>query len=118
MKTELRIGNIVWHVLLAESMVAEIRRDGITLCSPTNPDHIEFVTDDKLNRIEPFPITDKKLIDLGFKEVRPRAGVAQAFVRNGVRVNKSNSGNFYHNQRHLYLHDLQNLFYALKKRDI
>jgi hypothetical protein len=59
------------------------------------------------------PITEKMLLDSGFKEVQARAGVWKAFVKNGVRVHLSNSGNFYFKSRSIGVDQLQNIYLAL-----
>ena len=58
-------------------------------------------------------ITEKMLIDSGFKEVRPRLGVWKAFVKNGVRIQLSNSGNFYFKSRPIGVDQLQDIYLAL-----
>lgn len=68
---------------------------------------------------EPVPLSIKWLKKFGFKEVMPKKGIAKAFVRNGVRIEMSNSGNFYHKGKiKPYVHKLQNLYFELRDEEL
>jgi len=67
----------------------------------------------------PISITEELLIKFGFKDVKPRSGIAAAYLLNGVRIHMSNSGNWYYKKRLLHgLHDLQNLYFALREEEL
>jgi hypothetical protein len=71
--------------------------------------------------IEPIPLTEEKLIELGAKELTPKRGVLKEFVLKTVRIEMSNSGNFYYKNSKLILesfHQLQNLFFSLKGKEL
>lgn len=61
------------------------------------------------------PISEEYLVFAGFEKVKDRSGVQAAYKLRGVRINISNSGNFYFNDTLIFgVHQLQNLFYALE----
>jgi hypothetical protein len=66
----------------------------------------------ELSCMKPMPLTEKRLDLLGFKEVKAKAGVQRAWKRGGVRVELSNSGNFYWKNKPMpYVHLLQNVYF-------
>lgn len=67
---------------------------------------------------DPIILTKEYLLRFGFQEVKPRVGVHNAFAKNGIRINQSNSNNFYYKNRYLYVHQLQNLYYALRGAEL
>jgi hypothetical protein len=66
-----------------------------------------------LYKVKGIPLSESILKEFGFEKVKPRRGIQAAFLKDGVRINLSNSGNFYYKERHLYLHELQTLYWCL-----
>lgn len=68
----------------------------------------------------PIELTEDWLLKrMGFKEVKPKAGIQKAFLYKGIRIEMSNSGNFYYkgvpkNKVHL----IQNLTHALTNTEL
>lgn len=112
-----RIGDMVWHVVLGYSKILEIRNDGISVCNPSNSNNAIFVPNDKLNRIEPIPLTEEILLKCGFEKVREYLHIDNEIViqkdANGY-YSHINSGNIYINS----LHQLQNLYFALTGEEL
>lgn len=67
---------------------------------------------EQFNRVhKPIRLTEDWLLRFGFEEVKPRSGVQKSFIKNGIRINLSNSGNFYFKELPVKVHTLQNIFY-------
>ena len=108
--TELRIGSIV------------------QLKQSKSPHHVDQIVDNgiqelihlegnlivnRMDQIEGVRLNPDILENCGFKEVKARSGIMASFKNGGVRINMSNSGNYYYgNTPCSYLHLLQNLFLA------
>lgn len=127
-KTELRIGNLIWHIGLGEAKIIEIRRDGITICNPKNEEEFKFEPNERLYRIEPIPLTEEWLLKFGFVFLSDIgvyklkftidtqvgdfefAGVPKSisFISNGLFA----SGYIQH------VHQLQNLYFALTGEEL
>lgn len=112
MKTsQLKLGNIVFH----NGSVKKI--DGI------QPrwvwvDTMDSVPDEELEQI---PLTEEWLLKFGAKELKPKRGVLKEFVLKTVRIEFSNSHNFYYKNSKVIIssvHQLQNLFYALTGQEL
>jgi hypothetical protein len=76
----------------------------------------------KVNRIEPIQLTEEILVNwCGAKEVMAKRGILKEFVLKTVRIEMSNSGNFYYKNSKTdlqYLHRLQNLFHSLRNEEL
>jgi hypothetical protein len=122
-KKELRIGNLVWHVLLGESKVLEIRNDGISICNPDNDKNAYFIPNDKLYQIEPIQLTEKGLMDFGFEKTMAWTFAIKLKGNNvlvyylgekGISIGFKNYSEF--NCQHV--HQLQNLYFALTGKEL
>jgi len=66
-----------------------------------------------LTEFEPIYPSVRWLLASEFKQVKARSGVVATFVKNGVRVSLSNSGNYYIKHRIVGVHDIQNAIQVL-----
>lgn len=113
--SELRIGN---RLNFYVSNLDETYTGGVVTAITEDKLHLNglYVP---LDAIKFIPITEETLIKVGFKKVKPRSGIAEAYLLKGIRIHMSNSGNWYYKKRSLYgLHDLQNLYFALKEEEL
>jgi hypothetical protein len=119
MKTEYRIGNLIWNVLLGESKVLELRNDGVSICNPKNERNAYFIPNDKLHQNEPIPLTEEWLLRFGFcgkdhfTDLNLETTNLKFYCGNGrLTIVELELG--YHvsiNVKHV--HQLQNLYFAL-----
>jgi len=116
--SELRIGNLLRD---------KVTKTELRVIKLTEQDIVTHVIDRSMFPlqdgwgIEPIPLTEEKLIELGAKELKPKRGVLKEFVLKTVRIEMSNSGNFYYKNSKLILesfHQLQNLFFSLKGKEL
>jgi hypothetical protein len=116
--SELRIGNLLRD---------KVTKTELRVIKLTEQDIVTHVIDRSMFPlqdgwgIEPIPLTEEKLIELGAKELTPKRGVLKEFVLKTVRIEMSNSGNFYYKNSKLILesfHQLQNLFFSLKGKEL
>jgi hypothetical protein len=116
--SELRIGNLLRD---------KVTKTELRVIKLTEQDIVTHVIDRSMFplqdgwEIEPIPLTEEKLIELGAKELTPKRGVLKEFVLKTVRIEMSNSGNFYYKNSKLILesfHQLQNLFFSLKGKEL
>jgi len=122
-KKELRIGNKV-TVKTHDSF----RRICFTVASLSDRDHDTIglrVVDSEIYRnvrpsyIIPISLNEQILLKAGFQEVNPRRGTQKAFKFKGVRIEMSNSGNFYYKGNPKpYVHKIQNLVYELTDQEL
>lgn len=111
---ELRIGNYLQGTKFSIARLG-IESDGIYQITGMG---IHMIESGKL-AYEPIPISKDILIKAGAIQVKPRRGIQKAFKIYGVRINMSNSGNFYHKSRvYNSFHLLQNLIYALTGKEL
>lgn len=104
---EIRIGN--WlkgangenHRIDEEGMTTLIHHANLTLTHQT-----------------PILLTDKILTDAGFKSVKPRDGVCGAYLKDGIRIERSNSGNYYFKGVPTRVHELQNIYFAIHRKEL
>ena len=66
--TELRIGNLVWHIGLGEAKVGELRKDAIVLLNPKDDKGFKYEPMNNFHRIEPIPLTEEWLLKFGFNK--------------------------------------------------
>jgi hypothetical protein len=69
----------------------------------------------------PIPLTEEWLLKFGAKELNAKRDVLKEFVLKTVRIEMSNSGNFYYKNSKLILesvHQLQNLYFALTGKEL
>jgi hypothetical protein len=69
----------------------------------------------------PIPLTEEWLLKFGAKELNAKRGILKEFVLKTVRIEMSNSGNFYYKNSKLILesvHQLQNLYFALTGKEL
>jgi hypothetical protein len=85
----------------------------------------QMPTDEKHNLIldtwKPIPLTEEWLLKFGAKELNAKRGVLKEFVLKTVRIEMSDSGNFYYKNSKLILesaHQLQNLYFALTNKEL
>lgn len=113
---ELRIGNWIadrglkeWQIDHWETINKVSGKANTVMCGgvimETHPP-TEYV-----DYLKPIKLTEDWLLRFGFKEVKPRSGVQKSFIKNGIRINLSNSGNFYFKELPVKVHTLQNIFY-------
>lgn len=56
---------------------------------------------------------------VGFKEVKARSGIASAYKKGSIRINVSNSANFYFRKTLIpYVHRLENLYYDIEGEEL
>jgi hypothetical protein len=70
---------------------------------------------------QPIPLTEEWLLKFGAKELNAKRGVLKEFVLKTVRIELSDSGNFYYKNSKLILesaHQLQNLYFALTNKEL
>jgi hypothetical protein len=110
-------GNII---LLKEQKVEVVSVDKygyVTLEHHTNRKKVETNLSNEL--IRPIRTTKARLNKLGFVDVEPRAGIQKAFKKRGVRINQSNTGHFYFNNRIVNeFHILQNIYRLIEGSEI
>jgi len=111
-KAELRIGNFICSELKTNYAVLGINDSDSGLQVKTeNGNKFTY----KATHASGIYITKAMLLSLGFKRTKPRSGISEAFVLLGIRIEISNSGNFYYKGTPIpYIHKLQNLFYAIR----
>ena len=110
--TELRIGNLVSKSLKSGA--------GRTLIAEIGCQDIVRIHDNTGScNYTPIPLTEESLKRFGFERVAPRSGIASSFIRNGIRIDISNSGNAYYKRILIQsVHKLQNLYFALKDEEL
>lgn len=70
-------------------------------------------------RIWPIYLSVDYLKLVGFKEVKARSGIAAAYKKGSIRINQSNSGNFYFGKTSIpYVHRLENLYYDIEGEEL
>lgn len=80
---------------------------------------IGVLSDGNSENYSPIRLTEYWLRKFGFERVAPRSGIASSFIKNGIRIDISNSGNAYYKRITVpYVHTLQNLFFALKQEEL
>jgi len=69
--------------------------------------------------VESIPLTEEILVKCGAKIVKPRSGIQKSFMLGSIRINLSNSGNFYY-KKNVYnaVHEIQNLYYCIEKEEL
>ena len=101
---ELRIGNLI-----------EFKNDA------TSGSYVKFEVQDfnVLDRIKPIKLTEELLLRFGFKELLPKDGIAESYIKNKLRIDISNSGNTYYKRLSVpSVHRLQNLYFALTNEEL
>lgn len=86
----------------------------IVICNPEYILECESYPD----KFEPIPLNEERLLNFGFIKVKPRSGVRSAYINNGIRIEKSNSGLFYYKGNLIKVHQLQNLYFALTGKEL
>lgn len=116
--SELRIGNLLRD---------KVTKTELRVIKLTEQDIVTYVIDRSMFplqdgwEIEPIPLTEERLMEFGAKELNPKRGVLKEFVLKTVRIEMSNSGNFYYKNSKLILesvHQLQNLYFVLKGEEL
>lgn len=127
---ELRIGNYIYGMLEKEEggtidLLCKVMGIDETsslgdgwhfLVEGLHSEEVSFYDDFK-----PIQLTEEVLLKCGAKEVKAKRGVLKEFVLKTVRIEMSNSGNFYykHSKTDLqYLHRLQNLYHSLRNEEL
>lgn len=100
----LRVGNALFN-----GKVVSISEDEVIV----NDGYQNWKQSKMVDGFDPIHLTEEMLLNrLGFIEVKAKSGVQSAYKKDGVRIEFSNSGNFYYKNKPLpYLHLLQNLYY-------
>jgi len=112
--TELRIGNYVQTDKGIEQVLSVYGKE----------DRIGIETKSyvyyPIENVKAVRLTQEMLIDAGFEKSKPRSGVFCAFVKEGIRINMSNSLNFYYHRWNTIdsLHELQNFWHGIFKVDL
>jgi hypothetical protein len=105
---ELRIGNWIYYKPYGKDFEM---KSFFGLCNiETNPE-----------LFEPIQLTEEWLLRFGAKELKPKRGFLKDFVLKTVRIELSNSGNFYYKNSGFILesvHQLQNLYFALTGKEL
>ena len=110
---ELRIGNLVYDINNKIIEIEEVLRYKISFSFKLGIGFAGYKS------IKPIPLTEEWLIKLGFKEVNPKRGIISSFIKNGIQIDISNSGNYYYkNILILSIHQLQNLYFALTGEEL
>lgn len=79
----------------------------------------EINNDDMSDLYKPITLTEEILVKFGAKRVKPRTGIQKAFMLGSIRINLSNSGNFYYkNNVYNAVHEIQNLYYCIEKEEL
>ena len=69
--------------------------------------------------LAPIYLSVDYLVSVGFKEVTARSGVAAAYKKGSIRINVSNSDNFYFRKTLIpYVHRLENLYYDIEGEEL
>lgn len=110
---ELMVSNILEY-FGQKVIILAINRDETLELGYFN-DSIGFTRQLSEAALRPVKLTPDILERHGFIRVKARKGVACAFVKNGIRLNMSNSANFYYHRWNTvnYLHELQNLYFII-----
>jgi hypothetical protein len=99
-----------------------LERNGSIVCLDTNYDlFVALVYVSRSDRkYKPIPLTEEWLLKFGFNEEGiDKRTFCSAFVKNGVRVTISNSGNVYYGKLCVEsVHQLQNLYFALTREEL
>ena len=107
---EVRLGNHVLYNGVAHVVDRLIRRSIRTIPASNGMTVADY---------DPIPLTEERLKEFGFERVPPRSGVASSFIKNGIRIDISNSGNAYYKMIGVpYVHRLQNLYFALRDEEL
>lgn len=123
-KKELRIGNLVSDVNSSDSFFADVKRLSYRRC-------YYGLFDCKYSDLKPIPLTEEWLLKFGFKfsfELRKKCysnsdySIIFWFFRNG-RVDARISGvefseNHKNKNRLIYVHQLQNIYFALTGEEL
>jgi len=115
---ELRIGNYL-------EMLGKVRKIQCISNLPSRKEMYwltcENMIDTKIIHFKPIQLTEEWLLKFGAKELKPKRGVLKELVLKKVRIEMSNSGNFYYKNSKLILesvHQLQNLYFALTGEEL
>lgn len=72
-----------------------------------------------IDELKPVTIIQYRLESEGFRYVKPRRGIYAAFVKDGMRIEVSNSGNYYFKKRVLTgMHQVQNIYFELTGKEL
>jgi len=112
---ELRIGNWVEYYL--EPQISEWVENKISV-----GDLAKIIQYPKAHGFRPIPLTEEKLIELGFQEVNcTKRGVLAQYSKSKIKFDISNSGNVYLSHKNIlikHVHHLQNLMFALTREEL
>jgi len=111
---ELRLGNLL-HLYKENNLVEVIKIFEAHL--EVHSVDLQFWTEE-INEFNPIPLTEEILLKCGFKQTKNLVGVRASYTFREVRVSLSNSGHWYFKQRIIYLHDLQNIVFALYGKEL
>ncbi len=117
---ELRIGNWVEYELYGVKNIQQIEHTDF-----------EFISDNELRCANPIPLTEEWLVKFGFMQwvefghktgtfdLMPICGVSYDLVTKKVMIlEKGNSMSHWIERKIEYVHELQNLFFALRKQEL
>ncbi len=119
-KEELRIGNLVHYVGTDDVQVVQgVDQENVFLDCLT-ADYVEF------EEIFPIEITEEWLLKFGFKEHKTQIG--SRFRKKNFYITKNvgfdlflkevKSGIYFHLKGLRYVHELQNLYFALERKEL
>ena len=123
---ELRIGNLVWDNYGGIYKVVNINSEGFDYIDAVKP-NFKAIGRYELDSLEPIPLTEEWLVKFGFEqeEIQTKSdGTTEiGFVKDIIMVLKGT--NFYYaapygypNARIVYVHQLQNLYFALTQTEL
>lgn len=103
---ELRLGNLI--TVAHESNIPVIKINSFYESGIVE----KYGKSHKFSLLLPIELTEEWLMKFGFEKANPRAGIAAAYKKGGIRISISNSGNFYWKNKPIYcVHILQNVYY-------
>ena len=124
--TDLRIGN---YVIFKSIQMVTLNQNGKyeNYEEPHQLHQIQISSNDfeyiekGQSEYRPIPLTEEWLLKFGAKELKPKRGFLKDFVLKTVRIELSNSGNFYYKNSGFILesvHQLQNLYFSLTRKEL
>lgn len=124
---DLRIGNLVFHdgdINEIKGVFTEftMRKDSEGRYHETMyMVQLKNLLDYTSEEINAIPLTEEWLFKFGAKELKAKRGILKEYVLKTVRIEFSNSHNFYYKNSKVIIssvHQLQNLFFALTGKEL
>ena len=121
--TDLRIGNYIYGVSDRVELISAVHENGLTTKTP----HFDDYHTDIIKYYKPIPLTEEWLINFGFLQSMALTNYwsedeeMNIFVYNEVIhyvIPLDHDGNFWKIKKLEYVHNLQNLYFALTGKDL